>query len=298
MESLDWNLVRSFLAVAETGSLLGGAARLSVSQPTIGRHIDELERSLALSLFVRDRSGARLTEAGLSVLEEARTMAAEADRFLLKAAGRSADVAGTVRITASEVVATYVLPQVLVALKDAEPGIDVELVASNTVANLLARDADIAVRMVRPAQNDLMAVKVNDLGMGTYAHRDYLDRFGTPEKPEDLFGGRHRVIGFDRDPQILHAMARLGFAGDRSMFTFRTDHQVACWELVRAGAGIGFGSRWIAGQMKGLVRIVPQLEIPSLPMWLASHQELKSSLKIRRTMDFLRDKLSRMPLDA
>ncbi|MCO6188109.1 LysR family transcriptional regulator [Rhizobium sp. L1K21] len=297
MENLDWNLIRSFLAVAETGSLLAGAAKLNISQPTIGRHIDELEATLSLTLFARGRSGAQITEAGLSLLDEAKTMAAEADRFLVKAAGRSAEATGAVRITASDVVATYVLPPVLVALKDAEPGIDVELVPTNTVANLLSRDADIAVRMVRPVQNDVIAVKVNDLVMGTYAHRNYLSRFGTPRHAEALYDGSHRLIGFDRDPLILNAMAERGFRGDRSMFTFRTDDQVAYWELIRAGAGIGFGSRWIARQMTGIVRILPDLELPTLPMWLASHQELRHSLKIRRAMDFLRAALSDMLLD-
>ncbi len=297
MKNLDWNLIRSFLAVAETGSLLAGAAELSISQPTIGRHIDELERSLSLTLFVRGRTGAHLTEACLSLMDEAKTMAAEADRFLVKAAGRSADVSGTVRITASEVVATYVLPQVLVALKDAEPGIDIELVPSNAVANLLSRDADIAVRMVRPTQNDVIAVKVNDFAMGSYAHRNYLSRFGTPKSIAELYSGRHRIVGLDRDPLMLNVMERRGFRGDRSMFTFRTDDQVAYWEIVRAGAGIGFGPRWVARQMTGIVRVLPEFEIPALPMWLASHQELKHSLRIRRAMDFLREKLSDMLLD-
>lgn len=297
MKNLDWNLIHSFLAVAESGTFLAAAAKLDISQPTIGRHIDELEHALSLTLFARGRSGAHLTEAGLSLLDEARMMAAEADRFLVKAAGRSAEATGTVRITASDVVATFVLPQVLAALKDAEPGIDIELVPSNTVANLLSRDADIAVRMVRPVQNDVIAVKVNDFAMGTYAHRSYLSKFGTPRNIDDLFAGHHRMIGMDRDPLILDAMTRLGFKGDRSMFSFRTDDQVAYWELIKAGAGIGFGSRWIARQMTGIVRVLPELELPTLPMWLASHQELKHSLKIRRAMDFLRETLSDMLLD-
>ncbi len=297
MKNIDWNLIRSFLSVAETGSLLAGAAHSGISQPTIGRHIDELEKALSLTLFVRGRSGAQLTEAGLSLLDEARTMAAEADRFLVKAAGRSTDVSGTVRITASDVVATYILPPVLVALKDAEPGIDIELVPSNAVANLLSRDADIAVRMVRPTQNDVIASKVNTLVMGVYAHRNYLKKFGAPGSAEDLFGGRHRMIGNDRDTLILDGMARLGFKGERDLFTFRTDDQVAYWELIRAGAGIGFGARWIARQMTGIVRLLPEIQVPGLPMWLASHQELRTSLKIRRVMDFLHAELSDMLLD-
>jgi DNA-binding transcriptional LysR family regulator len=291
---IDWNLIRSFLAVSDSGSLIAAAKAQGVSQPTIGRHIDELEAATGLTLFVRGRGGMILTQAGLSLLEDARGMAAEAQRFSLKAAGRAAEVSGAVRITASDVVSNYILPPILTALKDAEPGIDIELVPSNAVANLLARDADIAIRMVRPLQNDVIATKVNEMAMGTYAHQTYLDAFGEPESIEDFNG--HRLVGYDRDMLILNGMAELGIRGDRSHFTFRTDDQVAYWELVKAGAGIGFGAHWIARKTPELRALLPLLPIPALPMWLASHQELKTSLKIRRAMDFLDAELRKLPL--
>lgn len=291
---MDWNLIKTFLAVAETGTLLAAAEALRLSQPTVGRHIDELEAATGLTLFIRGRRGMALTEAGLSLLDDARGMAKEADHFLLRASGRTSEATGPVRITASDIVATYLLPPIIVALKDAEPGIDIELVPSNTVANLLARDADIAIRMTRPIQNDLIAVKVNDLAMGTYAHERYLAKMGVPETVQDLAG--HRLVGYDRDMLILNGMKALGIEGDRSLFTFRTDDQVAYWELVKAGAGVGFGARWLARQTPELRRILPDLNIPPLPMWLASHQELRTSLKIRRVMDFLREAISAMPL--
>jgi DNA-binding transcriptional LysR family regulator len=293
---MDWNLIKTFLAVARSGTLLSAAEALRLSQPTVGRHIDELEAATGLTLFVRGRRGMALTEAGLSLLEDARAMAREADHFLLRVSGRSTDVSGPVRITASDVVATYLLPPILVALKDAEPGIDIELVPSNTVANLLARDADIAIRMVRPVQNDLIAVKVNDFAIGTHAHESYLARHGEPQSVEDFSG--HRMVGYDRDMQILNAMNAMGIPGDRSLFTFRTDDQVTYWEFVKAGAGIGFGSLWLGRQTPGVRRIVPELQIPALPMWLASHQELRTSLKIRRVMDFLREALGAIPLSS
>ncbi len=163
LNTMDWNLIKTFLAVAETGTLLAAAEALRLSQPTVGRHIDELEAATGLTLFIRGRRGMALTEAGLSLLDDARSMAKEADHFLLRASGRASEASGPVRITASDIVANYLLPPILVALKDAEPGIDIELAPSNAVANLLARDADIAIRMTRPIQNDLIAVKLNDL---------------------------------------------------------------------------------------------------------------------------------------
>ena len=188
---MDWNLICIFLAVAESGTLAAAADRLGLSQPTLGRHIDALEAETGLTLFSLGRHGIQLTEAGLSLVDEARTMRAEADRFALKAADRSQAVSGPVRITASEVVATYILPPLIAEFCDDEPEIEIELVPSNSVENLLSHDADIAVRMFRPTQNDVITRKCGEMGMGVYAHRRYLERHGEPTDIDALF--RHRA---------------------------------------------------------------------------------------------------------
>lgn len=292
---MDWDLIRTFLAVAESGTLAAAADRLGVSQPTLGRHIDTLEAETGLVLFSRGRHGMQLTEAGLSLVDEAKAMRAEADRFALKAAGRSQIVSGPVRITASEVVSNYVLPPIIAEFCDAEPGIEVELVPSNSVENLLSRDADIAVRMLRPTQNDLIARKAGEMGMGVYAHRRYLDRHGEPTDVDSLF--RHRMIGMDRSTLILDGMASLGIPASRNQFAVRTDHQIVYWELIRAGAGIGFAAHILAAQDPDVRRLFFDIEIPALPIWLASHQELKTSHRIRLMMDFLHQKISNLPLN-
>ncbi len=293
---MDWNLIRSFLAVAENGTLAAAARNVGVSQPTLGRRIDALEASLGLVLFARGRSGMTLTEAGLSIVEDARAMRAEADRLAVKAAGRVQSVSGTVRITASEVVSTYILPPIITALGLEEPDIQVELVPSNAVENLLSRDADIAVRMVRPVQNDVIARKTNDLGMGTFAHEDYLARFGIPTGTQELF--QHRIVGMDRSNLIIDGMADMGIRAQRSSFAVRTDDQVAYVELVRAGAGIGFVAHMIAETDPRLRRILPEIKIPALPIWLASHRELRTSQRIRRVMDFLHERISALELNS
>lgn len=221
-------------------------------------------------------------------------MQAGAAAFAMAATGREMRVEGAIRITASEVVSTYILPDILVALHAAEPAIEVELVATNSVQNLLARDADIAIRMVRPTQNDLIARKVNDMAMGAFARRDYLDTRGAPETIEDMLS--HELVGYDRSDLIERGMVRLGIEADRSLFRFRTDHQVVYWELVRAGAGIGFGPVYIARQIPDLVRVLPQLDLEPLPFWLCSHRELKHSAKVRRVYDFLAERLSALRL--
>ena len=292
----DWNLIKSFLAVLDAGTLSGAAAATRTSQPTLGRHVDELEALTGLVLFERGRSGMAPTANALALAEEARAMQSGADAFTLAATGRDTRVEGTIRITASEVVSTYLLPEILVALAEAEPALEIELVASDSVQNLLARDADIAVRMVRPVQNDLIVRKVNEAAMGAYAHRDYLAKHGTPKGPDDIFS--HRVIGQDRGDLILRGMAALGLKCDRSAFAFRTDHPIASWQLLRAGAGIGFAQVAIAAHAPELVRILPDLHIEPLPYWLCSHRELKHSVRVRRVYDFLAERLSALPLSA
>ncbi len=293
---MDWDLIRAFLAVAEHGTLASAAERLQVSQPTLGRHIDTLEADTGLTLFARGRRGMVLTEAGLSLVDEAKAMRAEADRFALKAAGRARTVRGPVRITASEVVSTYVLPPIIAGFCEAEPEIQVELVPSDSAENLLSRDADIAVRMFRPVQNDLIARKTGDMQMGLYAHKDYLARHGEPEDIESFFG--HRLVGMDRSTLIIDGMADLGIRAERSQFTVRTDDQVAYWQLVRAGAGIGVAPRIVASRDPDVRRIMTDIPIAPLPIWLASHRELRTSQRIRRTMDFLHREISILSLDG
>ncbi|MBB1249756.1 LysR family transcriptional regulator [Rhizobium sp. G21] len=286
---LDWNLIRSFVTVAESGSLIAAARRIGVSQPALGRHIDELERQLGLTLFSRGRAGMRLTEAGMALLEDARSIRSDVDHLLLRAAGQSDRVSGPVRITASQVMATYVLPPMLARLKQAEPGLDIELASDNAIANLLARDADIAIRMARPAQNDLIAQKIGDLALGCFAHRDYVARRGAPVSLKEF--GEHDLVGYDRVTRILDAMGHFGLTMNRSDFGFRTDDEVAQWELVRAGGGIGFAQLAIAARDADLQRLLTDLPLPRLPLWLAAHQELKTNRRIRRALDFLQGEL-------
>ena len=292
MHDLDWNLIRSFIAVAETGSLSAGARRLSASQPTLGRHVAELETGLGVVLFRRGRRGYALTESGAALFERARPMAEQAAAFQRLAAGSAEQrVAGTVRITASEVVSAHVLPAMLARLGMEEPEIEVEVVASDAVHNLLRRDADIAVRMVEPAQIDLVARKIADLRLTACAAKTYLARRGTPRAPEDLAG--HDLVGYDRGMDLIEGFRGFGVEIDRHAFRFRTDSQLVFWEAVRAGNGIGFAQASLAAREPAVEAILPQLALPVLPMWLATHRDVRTSPRIRRVADFLYEELKR-----
>jgi DNA-binding transcriptional LysR family regulator len=212
-------------------------------------------------------------------------MEAGADALARTLARQREATAGTVRVTTSQVAASYLLPPVLAALQREAPGIEVELVASNELKNLLRREADIAVRMVRPAQGSLVARKLADLPIVAAAHQAYLQRAGTPRKPQDL--QQHRLIGYDRDDTIERGFARLGVALPRESFVLRTDDQVAYGRLIASGAGIGFVARYNIAHWPGVLPLLPMLQIPPLPCWLAVHREIRGNRVVQRVYDFL-----------
>ncbi|MDX8456823.1 LysR family transcriptional regulator [Mesorhizobium sp. VK9D] len=291
MKEFDWNLIKSFVAVAETGSLSAAARRLAASQPTLGRHIAELEQALGVTLFRRGRRGYELTEAGSTLYERGRAVSEQANAFSLLALGSVEAIEGTVRIAASEVVAAFVLPDMMARLGEEEPGIEIEIVASNQVENLLRRDADIAIRMVRPGQNELVARKVTDIPLCLCAASSYLDRRGRPEKPADLID--HALIGFDRSDEIIRGFTSIGIPVGRSHFRFRTDNQIVLWEAVRTGNGIGIGQEPLAARDPNLEKLLPGVPLPNLPVWLAMHRDVRTSMRIRRVADFLHEELKR-----
>ena len=284
-ESLDWTHLQSCIAVAEHGSLSGAARALGGSQPTMGRHVAALEAALGVRLFDRTAGGLALTPTGADLLDHAGPMGQAANRVALAAQGRSEAIAGTIRLTASEIVATYVLPGILAELHQLEPEIQIELVASDRTENLLRRDADIAVRMYQPTQADVIARKVAELPIGIYAAHDYLARAGVPETLADIL--RHEVVGYDRGEQIIQGFRAAGVEVDRQFFSFRTDNQVAAWHLVVAGWGLGFNQTLIGDGEAKVARILPDSKLPSLPVWLAAHVEIKTSRRDRRVFDFL-----------
>jgi DNA-binding transcriptional LysR family regulator len=284
-ESFDWTLIRSFLAVLDAGSLTRAARVLQAHQPTLSRHVAELEAQLGVPLFERTGRGVTPTAAALSIADAARQMHDGADQ-LGRALARQRDATtGTVRITTSEVAACWLLPPVLAALQLEEPGIQVELVASNALANLLRREADIAVRMVRPQQGSLIARRLGEIGICAAAHDSYLARAGTPRTPTDLLA--HRLIGYDADDLLMRGFAAMGYPITRAQFALRTDDQVAYGRLVAAGAGIGFVAAYNLAHWPGVRPLLPMLKIPPLPCWLAVHREIRGNPVVRRVYDFL-----------
>ena len=280
----DWTLLRSFLAVAETGSLSAAARALGQSQPTLGRHVQDLEAQLGTVLFTRALRGMALTPAGAALLPAVREMRAAAARLSLVAAGREERMQGTVRLTASRAVSQFLLPAILADLRRAEPGIEIEVVPSDTSENLLFREADIALRMYRPEQLDVVTRHVADLAMGLYAAPSMLTD-GLPGDVAALM--RLDFVGLDRSDLMLRMMASLGIQRRREDFGVRCDDQVVYWALVRAGCGVGAMQRVVGDADPSVVRIADFVPLPSLPVWLTVPDPLRQNPRVRRVLDHL-----------
>ena len=294
--ALDWTLLQSFAAVAEAGSLSAAARATGVSQPTLGRHIRRLEDAAGGALFARHRGGLRLTEAGRRLLPAVAQMRAAAARAALAAAGQGDALAGTVRVTASVAVARYHLPAMLARLRAAAPGLQLEVVASDTSENLLFREADIAIRMYRPGQLDMVARRIGDLTLGLYASHAYLDRLGLPGPPTAL--GQVEMIGYDRSELIVRGMRALGHDVARGDFPLRCDDQGAYVEMVRAGCGVGIVQDSIAAGMPELVRVFHEVSLPRLPVWLAVPAPLREVRRVRFVLDRLAAELAPLTVPA
>ena len=283
--SFDWSLMRSFLAVMEHGSLLGAARALRSSQPTIGRHVSALERQLGVALFERTGRSLLPTAAARTIAQHAQGMGRGAEAIAAAVVRAGSRLEGTVRLSASQIAANYLLPGLIARLRILEPGIQIELVATNGLSNLLRREADIAVRMVQPRQASLLARRVATVPIGAYAAGEYLRRRGAPRFPADLLA--HDLVGFDTDDSLLRGFASQGVVVERRQFAVRTDDHVVAWHAVCAGAGIGFNACYVGSYEPRVQRVLPELPIAPLPMWLAVHREIRGSARIRRVFDFL-----------
>jgi DNA-binding transcriptional LysR family regulator len=286
----DWALWRSFSAVVSAGSLSAAARQIGYSQPTLGRHIETLEQQLGVLLFDRTLQGLKPTATALRLYEPVKAAEQSLAEAALVAEGSAGQLEGTVRITASTIVSHYILPPMLRDLRRAFPAIALELVPSDSVENLLLREADIAVRMFRPTQLELIAKKLGELPITAAAHQSYLGARGIPQTADDLTA--HDLIGFDRSDLLLNAAKAMGFDLKRENFIVRTDSQTASWELMRAGLGIGFAQRGLVNDTPGMRELLPMIVPPPLEVWITTHRELFLSPRIRAIYDRLAQVLS------
>lgn len=285
LTSLDWSLIQAFLAVSETGSLSAAARQLGTSQPTLGRQIKTIETQLGAELFHRQPRGLALTQTGADLVLPAQTMRDAVRQITLTAAGQQARLDGTVRITASVATSAMHLPPIIARIRKLEPQIAIELVPSDDTRNLLYREADIAVRMYRPTQLDLITQHIGDIPLGIFAAKSYLAERGMPQSLADL--PQHDFVGYDTNTDIIEGFKVTGVTVDRDFFKTRCDDNIAYWELVRAGCGIGFAQADIGHADPCIAEIDIGIPMPVLPIWLTAHEAMRQTPRIRRVWELL-----------
>ena len=289
MSDPDWSLYRAFLAVLTEGSLSAAARSLGLTQPTLGRQVAELERALGVALFTRSPQGLKPTDAAVDLAPHAQAMAGAASAMARAASGAGNAARGVVRLTASEIVGAEVLPPILADFRPLHPGVTVELSLDNQTEDLLRGAADIAVRMVRPTQEALVARRLGDTHLGLYAHRRYLAAEGTPGTLEQLKD--HALVGFDRGTPFLRGLLQR-VPLRRDGFAFRADSDLAQLAAVRAGFGIGFVQHGVARRDPELVSLCEGQIGFALDVWLVMHEDLRNTLRMRTMFDHLADGLS------
>lgn len=283
--------MRALLATVEAGSLSGAARKLGLTQPTLGRQVAALERSLGVILFERAGRGLVLTQAGRELVAPLRAMGEALERIALVASRQSQAVEGLVRVTASDVYAQYLLPPILTKLRVVAPGITVDVVASNEVEDLIRRKADIAIRHVPPQEAELIARRLPDTSARIYGTPALIDRIGRPIDHAAL--SRAEFVGFSESTDIVLAeLRRNGLALSAANFPLLTNSGTVAWDWVRRGMVLGL-------MMEAVGRLTPEVEevwpgfagVP-VPTWLATHRELRTARRIRVVFDLLAEGLA------
>ncbi len=285
MDNLDWNQLKAFLETAETGSLSAAARKLGLTQPTLSRQVAAIEERMGVTLFERVGKAMALTPTGLDLLEHARAMGAAAEALRLAATGRSQAVGGVVSVSASDAVAAHLLPPLVRQLREKEPGIAIEVISSNALSDLLRREADIAIRHVKPVQPDLIARLIREAAAHFYASEGWVKVRGHPRNAEEA--AHLPFVGSDRSGQFLALLRQHGLPLTEANFSCYSDHSMAHWALVRQGMGIGAMMDEIARDTPGIIRVLDDVPPVRFPIWLVTHRELRTSTRIRVVFEAL-----------
>ncbi|MGV6804667.1 MAG: LysR family transcriptional regulator [Ruegeria sp.] len=290
LSNFDWNHIRAFLATAETGSLSAAARALGQTQPTLSRQIAALEADLGVMLFERVGRSLEMTNAGIELLEHTKEMGAAADRIALAASGQAQSIEGQVRITASDVMSAYILPELLREIRAQAPKLQIDVIAANDIRDLMRREADIAIRHVRPDQPDLIAKLVQEAAGHFYAATEYLDRAGRPSSIGDLT--RHEFIGFGDTAQMIAYFKPIGLNLTDENFRLGSQNGIVAWEFARQGFGVAPMSERVGDATPGMERVLPSMDAIRFPIWLTTHRELHTSRRIRLVFDLLANYLA------
>lgn len=288
----DWNDLKAFLAVAETGSTLSAAQTLRVSQTTVARRIAALEEATGLNLFERRQAGYALTPVGEAMVASAIAVRDAADRFGEAAGARSRDAGGTVSLTTMEIFAVTVLPPILRDLRAAHPGIHIHLDTSDEPRDLAAGAADIAIRSSKqPTGGGLVGRRIADNPWTVYCSREYADLHGVPHSREQL--AAHPFIGGGGGVWEPY-QAWLRQYGLEESVVMKYDTGTGLLAGVRAGMGLTILPAFLADREPDLIRCIPPKREDTTGLWLLTHERLRHVPRVRLVLDFLAAELTRL----
>lgn len=284
--TFDWNRARAFLVTAEEGSLAAAARSMGMTQPTLGRQVAALEREIGFDLFTRRGRGLELTPNGIKLLEHVRLMGDAANQFSLSASGKSDVIEGEVSITSTELLSAFILPPMIKTLREMEPGIEIEIYSTNEERDLNRREADIAIRSVRPTQPELIAKKLCSVRAHLYAAKSHLQQLGNPPSIDEL--NKANFIDTENPGRLMALLNSRGLDLNKKNFPVISNSHIVQWELVKQGVAFCATVEEI-GDNEPLVErvVISNLPLISMDLWLVTHNELRTNLRIRRVFDFL-----------
>lgn len=280
----SWNDIQYVLAVARSGSFLAASEKLGTNQSTVGRHVQRLEKRLGAKLFDRFSHGMRLTPTGMSLIERACRMETAANEIERHLAGVDQKMTGSVCIAAPDGISTYWLTPALLEFQMQHPQVCIELIARTGAVDLLAREADIAIRLFAPKQERYVASRVGLVRFSLFAGPKYLHRFGKPATLQELLG--HRIVDHLGYTSMVSLERWHAFLAGHPHVVYRPNFTGAFVAAVRAGYGIGLFPNFYHIVAPDLV----QLELETgeqAPVWLLAHAETNRNARVRAVFDFL-----------
>ncbi len=288
---LAWNELQTFLAAAQGGTLSSAAKTLDTSAATVLRTLRALEKRLNSSLFSRSTHGYKLTPAGHELLEHVLAIESEALAAERRVSGRDQRLAGTIRVATADDLAYRLLGRLFADFTVRHPGVCLELIVESEYTNLARRSADVAIRPgARPSAEDVIPRRVCDIGIGLYASRAYLRRYGTPASLEALKG--HRIVraGQGASQTLIEKMIERHVEPSASVF--RSNSMLARAVALRDGIGIGLLPCFVGDTDPGLVRVGPLMP-QAAALWILIHRDLRSNALVRRFVDYAQEQLLR-----
>lgn len=289
-DRLDWNHLRAFLATAEAKSLSGAARRLGLTQPTLSRQIAGLEAHLKLLLFERVGRGLAITDAGRELLCHVQDMGEAAHRSAMAASGQRSDLTGWVRITASDIMSAHLMPGIVSDLRRIAPQLRIDVVATNDISDLMRREADIAIRHMRPHKPNLVARLVCEARGHFYAAKSFLDRVGRPTTKAEL--AQLDWVSFGDVDRMIEYLTALDIPLAPDAARVASENGLVAWEMAKAGLGICPMDAATADSEPGMERLLEDEIDMTFPIWLVAHREIHTSPKIRLVFDVLAQALA------